>query len=169
MEAVHFIDDNFKMQGYQGAAFIPWPKRKKKDKLGFGIRKGEVVITGERKILVQTGNLRRSFKQTNSEDHTTISTDIPYARIHNEGGDIRHPYREVVLSYRGKTGALKLTKTNTETQQRKVTALRRSSIYNHITHMPQRQFMPITQSDTPVLTRRCESVIIRKLTTALKS
>ena len=111
----------------------------------------------------------QSFKQTNSEDHTTISTDIPYARIHNEGGDIRHPYREVVLSYRGKTGALKLTKTNTETQQRKVTALRRSSIYNHITHMPQRQFMPITQSDTPVLTRRCESVIIRKLTTALKS
>jgi len=151
VEAVHFVDDNFRLQAWQGATTTPWPKRRSKDK------------GAARALLVQTGALRRSIRQINSADHVTIGTDIPYAKIHNEGGEIRHKYREVVLSYLGKPGALKLAKTGTESQQRQVTALRRSSVYAHITKMPQRQFI----GDSPVLTQRCEKVIIRKVTAAL--
>jgi len=148
-----FIDDNFRMQGFQSDSLQPWPKRKVKDKGAM------------RAILIQTGALRRSFRKEDSADHTTLSTDIPYAKIHNEGGDIRHPYREVTLSYRGKEGSLKLAKTNTQNQQRKVTQIRRSSIYNHTTHIPQRQFI----GTSPVLTQKCEGFIITTLTNTLKS
>jgi phage gpG-like protein len=146
-EALHFIDDNFRLQAWQGATTVPWPKRRSKDK------------GAARALLVQTGTLRRSINKTDSADHTTIHTDVPYARIHNEGGDVRHPYRTVILSYKGKPGALKLAKTNTESQQRRVTTIRRSSIYNHVTKMPQRQFI----GDSPILTQRCEHAIIQIL------
>jgi len=156
VEALHFVDDNFVKQGFQGGTFQPWPKRAKKQK------------GANRALLVQTGALRRSIKKTDSASSTTISTDIIYAKIHNEGGDIRHPYREVILSFRGaKGGKLKLAKTNTEAQQRKVTQLRRSSIYNHVIKMPKRQFMPVTATDSPVLTERCTGIIIKKITEAL--
>lgn len=149
VEALKFTDDNFAKQGFQGATFQKWKERAQKQK------------GASRALLVQTGTLRRSIKKTDGADGTTISTDIVYAKIHNEGGEIRHPYREVILSYRTeKGGKLKLAKTNTQNQQRQVTALRRSSIYNHVTKMPQRQFI----GTSPVLTKACEGIIIKKVT-----
>ncbi len=128
--ALKFIDDNFAKQGFQGQTFLKWDNRKKETKRTTG-----------KKILSGTNALRNSIKKTDGSDHTTISTDIPYAAIHNNGGVIPHPYREVILSYTGKPGKLKLAKTNTQNQQRKVTTIRRSSIYHHTTTMPQRQFI----------------------------
>jgi phage gpG-like protein len=156
VEALKFVDDNFAMSGYQGATFTPWPKRRSNEKGAM------------RKLLVQTGTLRRSIIKTDSTDHTTIHTDVVYAKIHNEGGEIRHPYRNVVLSFTGKPGSLKLGKTGTESQQRKITTLRRSSVYNHTTKMPQRQFMPITGTDAPVLNRNVQKALETKITQLFK-
>lgn len=40
-------------------------------------------------ILVSTGNLRRSIKAQVGTDSITFRSDLPYAAIHNEGGDIK--------------------------------------------------------------------------------
>ena len=154
-EALHFIDDNFEKECFQGDPDQPWEKLKHPPKR-------------KRKILNDTLALRRSMAKTDSTDHTTIHTDIAYAKIHNEGGEIRHPYREVIMHYTSHkavdyemTGRkiLKLAKHTTETQQRKVKEIRRSSVSNHITKMPKRQFA----GTSPVLTRRCEKTILKVL------
>jgi phage gpG-like protein len=144
VEALKFIDDNFAKQGFQGETFEPWPKLKKQPK------------GAKRKILVDTATLRRSPKQTNSTDHTTISTDVPYAQVHNEGGDINHASRGAILNYTRKGGKLRLGKVQTESQQRKIKEIRRATIGAHITKMPKRQFM----GPSPVLNRACERAII---------
>lgn len=40
-------------------------------------------------ILVNTGNLRRSIKARSDASSVTFSSDLPYAAIHNEGGEIK--------------------------------------------------------------------------------
>lgn len=152
IEATGFIDDNFANQGFQGETFKPWKKRAKADK-------GK-----SRKILVETGALRRSFRQTNHADYTVISTDMPYAQIHNEGGEIRHKSRSVILSYAtAEGGKLRLAKTQTQAQQRQISAIRRGTIGDHTTNMPQRQFL----GDSPVLQKSCEKAVLKILKTAL--
>lgn len=139
-EALKFIDDNFAKGGFQGATFVPWEKRKKREK------------GASRKILVQTAALRRSPKKIDYPNHTTISTDIPYAQIHNEGGTINMPSRSVILSYRGaKGGKLKLARRGTGTQQR------RATVGAHVIRMSKRQFI----GPSPVLDRACEKVILK--------
>lgn len=152
VEGVKFIDDNFKKQGFQGATFQPWVKRKS-------------TKNANRAILVKSGVLRRSIQQTNNSDSVKLSTDIPYARIHNEGGEIRHPYRTVDLYYTKKGAKLKLAKLQTQSQQRKATEVRHSSISNHTTKMPKRQFM----GDSPVLQKSAREALIKILTTALNN
>ena len=39
-------------------------------------------------ILVDTGTLRRSVKSRTTDDSITFYTDLPYAAIHNDGGEI---------------------------------------------------------------------------------
>jgi phage gpG-like protein len=72
VEALKFIDDNFRVQGFQGQSFQPWAQLKTPPR-------------PSRAILVNTAALRRSFRKEDSSDHTTTFTDIPYARTHNEG------------------------------------------------------------------------------------
>ena len=154
VEALKFIDDNFRMQGFQGSSFQPWTPRKAKQK------------GASRKILVQTGQLRRSFVKIDSATGTTISTDIPYAKIHNDGGAIRHPSRSVILSFKNaKGGRLKLGKTQTENQQRKISQLRRAAVGEHSVKMPQRQMI----GNSPVLTERIEKILLRILTPAFNN
>jgi len=62
-EALRFVDDNFRMQGYEGNTWKP--------------------STGT--ILVKTGRLRRGFQSFLSPGEVLLRNDVPYARIHNEG------------------------------------------------------------------------------------
>lgn len=43
---------------------------------------------GDRAILTDTGALRRSIRSRISGNSITFSSDLPYAAIHNEGGEI---------------------------------------------------------------------------------
>ncbi len=152
--ALEFIDDNFAKQGFQGDTFQPWPRLKKRPK-------GKA-----RKILVDTATLRRSMKQTNHSDHVTISTDVPYAQAHNEGMDIRHPSRSIILSYRGaKGGKLRLAKTRTEAQQRRTKEIRRATVPEHTVRMPQRRFM----GPSPVLSNMCEKAVLQVIIARIPS
>lgn len=152
VEAERFIDNNFRDQGFHGTTFQKWPQRKKPTK-------GRA-----RAILILSGALRRSFVRTDSADHTTISTDIPYAQVHNEGGTINHPSRAIILNFRnGRGGRLRLSRTRTETDQRRITAIRRANVGEYTQSMPKRQFI----GDSPVLTHACEAFIIRKITASI--
>lgn len=72
VEAASEFDRNFETQSFFGAA---WQRQK-------GPRSGQ-------HILVKTGALRRSITARIDQDSITFSTSLPYAAIHNEGGEIK--------------------------------------------------------------------------------
>lgn len=153
-DAIRFIADNFASESWRGAVTKKWDERQKKDK---GPR---------RAILYDKGFLSRSFKQHNGTNTVTISTDIPYARAHNEGETISIPSRSVILNYRGKKGGkLALTAVRTETQQRKVKTIRRAQTGDYSISMPERRFM----GPSPVYDRMAQKTIVEIIMSKIKS
>ncbi len=78
-EAVNFALDNFKDQAWNGN---PWPKRKRNKDPG-------------RALLIKSGRLRRGLRIISSSD-SRVSVGVlgvPYARIHNDGGQIKQAAR----------------------------------------------------------------------------
>lgn len=104
-------------QGYADKS-DKWQPRKSRDKRNKG-----------KAVLVQTGELRRSIqaKPNVTQRTITISSDKPYAQIHNEGGTI------------SATQNVKSHKRRTNNGTTTVKAHAR----NVNTKIPQRQFMPI--------------------------
>jgi len=47
------------------------------------------TLRGDHSILIDTGNLRRSIKSRIQGDSVVFYSDLPYASIHNDGGEIR--------------------------------------------------------------------------------
>lgn len=66
------FDRNFERQAFFSDA---WARRKSPTRPGGT-------------ILVDTGTLRRSVKSRTTDDSITFYTDLPYAAIHNDGGEI---------------------------------------------------------------------------------
>jgi phage gpG-like protein len=121
-KTLRFIDGNFRAQGWQGASFQPWQKQK--------IPRGQ--------ILIKTGRLRRGTNYTSSPGQVRFYNDVPYAKIHNEGGTINavvnvRAFTRMRLGKKGKTSEVKA-----HTRMMK-------------TLMPQRQFMPYEGHESPVL------------------
>lgn len=77
------IKDNFVNESFDGAS---WKKRKSKDKSD---RKNP---ENSRRLLTKTGRLLRSIiVEVKGNDALQVRSDVPYAEIHNEGGEINHP------------------------------------------------------------------------------
>jgi phage gpG-like protein len=75
-------DANFSAQGFvvNGAAHPKWKKRKKETSRS----KGKRILSG-------TGYLQENVKAKALKDHVRVGVDldkVPYAKIHNEGGEI---------------------------------------------------------------------------------
>lgn len=66
------FDRNFERQAFFNDA---WTRRKSSPRPGGT-------------ILVDTGTLRRSIRSRTTDDSITFYTDLPYAAIHNDGGEI---------------------------------------------------------------------------------
>lgn len=75
--AKNFYDDSWKREGFIDKRIEKWPRRSSPDK-------GK----GRRRTLVKTGRLRRSIRMRVSGSRVTIFTEVPYAKIHNEGGKV---------------------------------------------------------------------------------
>jgi phage gpG-like protein len=76
-EAKNFFVNSWRLQGFDDKSVQKWVARKKQDKKRAG-----------RAILVDSGDLRRSIIRepvNKSQLSVKISTDVPYAKIHNEG------------------------------------------------------------------------------------
>lgn len=72
VELTDEFDQNFEREGYFAQA---WQRRVS-------------PVRGDGHILVATGSLRRSIKSVVSADSITFESTLPYAAIHNDGGEI---------------------------------------------------------------------------------
>lgn len=136
------MDDEFKMNFERQAFFSEaWERRK------------SPIRNEGRAILIDTGQLRRSISSRVTENSVIFYTDLPYAAIHNDGGEIKvtkrmkgyfwHKYYEATGSFgRRKDGSLRKTKKNarltTEADFYKWMALKKEGSTIKI---PRRQFI----------------------------
>jgi len=145
-EAVNFYKDNFRLQGWQGQTFQPWPKRKRETRLTLG-----------KPILIQSGALERSIQVKQVSPQRVVvgtSSTIPYARIHNEGGTIiQAPRSETFVRPRYQRGRKK-----GKFQPGKLPG-RGFTYGQRVIHIPKRQFM----GDSPVLRRRIQQAITQEI------
>lgn len=122
----HFVG-SFRLQGFQDKTVEKWKPRKKEDK-----RAG-------RAILVKSGDLRRSIRRENLNKmklSVTIATDLPYARIHNEGGVINKSERAATINFK-----IKKDGTSRFTKQKKANFQQDVTIGAHSINIPKRQFI----------------------------
>jgi phage gpG-like protein len=82
--AKNFFVENFRKQGFDDKTVEKWEARKKKT---YRTKSGKVVDDTTRAILVKTGDLRRSIIRVPNRSalNVKIQTDLPYAKVHNEG------------------------------------------------------------------------------------
>lgn len=161
-DAVNFFKDSFKRQGWMGATFVPWRPRKTVTKWGKTPRnKG-------RAILVDRRHLGKSIRITNvSNLCVTIGTDVPYARVHNDGfkgtviQQVRAHQRRQFLNT--KISSLKSKRTKSQRVQTGSITIRQftRSINQNI---PQRKFM----GDSPILKKIIERRIVGEVMKAFR-
>ena len=143
-EAVNFVLDNFKLQGFMGATFQPWLKRKNPTKWG------QAPKRNGRAVLIDTGQLRRSIRIVRTTaDSVLIGTDDPKAKAHNEG--LKIGLIQKVGSYERKGVAKK-----------KVTVKEHTRRINQ--NIPKRQFI----GDSPYLRTRLSRIIQVEIMKALR-
>lgn len=146
-KALRFINGNFRAQGYQGNSFNKWAAIK---------RKGT--------ILVKTGNLRRSIRsEVRGMGVVAITSNAPYAKVHNEGfsgtvqvGPFKRRITGKAMRYSVKTR--KRLKDATYTK-----GFTDVSAHTRKVNIKQRQFAPITPYDSPVLNNAIRREIIKQL------
>jgi phage gpG-like protein len=89
----HFVN-SFRLQGFEDKTVEKWKPRKKKEAKGRGSKKSAAEagtvrsVKAGRAILVKSGDLRRSIRRESINKASlkvVIGTDVPYAKIHNEG------------------------------------------------------------------------------------
>lgn len=125
--AVNHFKKSFIDEGFTDYDLQKWQKRKR-------IRGNE-----GRAVLTKTGNLRRSLRYVKiSRIAVRISSNLRYAKIHNEGGEIHKKERSHVLNFNKKGG---LQKQRTERQRSKTSFSQKVTIGKHKIKMPKRQFV----------------------------
>lgn len=137
VELLEEYDRNFERQGFFSEK---WQRRRSP------IRQG-------RAVLIDSGALRRSIHSRTSASSVTFVSDLPYAAVHNEGGEIKvtrrmkaffwHKYYEATGSFsRGKDGSPRRDKRNlrlsTEAEFWKAMALMRVGA---VIRIPRRRFL----------------------------
>ncbi len=154
-EALRYTEQRFREQGWDGK---PWKQR----------RPGSKNNTG-RAILMKTGRLRRSIRITGATaDQVTIGSDVPYARIHNEGFNGQQSVKEhnrnlkYTAQYTDLTQTTKRGKFRTRTA--KSTYETKVKNFTRRMRMPRRQFM----GPSTYLRRGMERIIEAKLRAAVK-
>ncbi len=141
-EALNFYRDSFQRQAYIDAGVKRWQGRKN-DKSN--------KRTG-RSLLTQSGRLRRSLRLSVVGNNISISTDVPYAKGHNEGELIQKTV--AVRRHRRKVASRNTLRTVQGKEGKKSTRvhfLKNSSgitfVKSHTrkmnTQLPQRQFIDI--------------------------
>ena len=149
------FDQNFERQAFFSQA---WQRKK--------------YTTKNNHILLDTGTLRRSIRTKTTDNSVTFYTDLPYAAIHNEGGEIIvtprmkrffwHKYYEATGAFRRKKdGNLRNDKKNrqltNEAEFWKLLALKKAGSTIRI---PKRQFIGVA----PQVIKNAKKIIEENIT-----
>lgn len=156
-KTLRFIDDNFRMQGWQGKSFQKWEPN---------ARKGT--------ILVKNGHLRRGFNYGDAGfGAVRFYNNVKYAAVHNRGFDARVKVPEHKRARYAKSKVFSVnefTKSGRRKSQTVTNKIGEGTVQAHSRHMKirQRQFAPYEGSESPVLnksiTRELEREISKILT-----
>lgn len=124
-EVVNSTINNFQTESYFGDK---WPARKNKK--------------NTKKLLVNDGFLKRSVRIVSSTPNSvTIGTDIPYARIHNDGGVINRKARQAIITHKAYKGGKYKGKTLFAKNNKRASYSQKASIGAHTINIKQRQFL----------------------------
>ena len=176
--AKNFFVENFRKQGFDDKTVEKWKKREKKERKGRGSKKSAAElgtvrsVKAGRAILVQTGDLRRSIIRVPNRSalNVKIQTDLPYAKIHNEGGIINKSGFTGVMYYREVSTNLATRRTQkrfASTTGKKATRATHAMEINvgaHTIKMPKRQFI----GDSYNLNEKVKAVLIKRLDKVFK-
>lgn len=148
---LQFFITRFRAQGWRDDTFKPWAKRKRTDKRRPG-----------RAILMDRGRLRSSIRARVSGPDVIFGTDVPYARIHNEGGTIkRHARSELFVRNRYKRGAKGKMFGGMGAFKKGTTPGKGMTFRAHEVRMPKRQFMGESKHLNNVITRKIQTTITK--------
>lgn len=161
--AVNFFKKRFAEQNWIDHATQSWKRRKLRGK------KRE-----QRNILTKTGRLRRSIRKGKvTADYAIIETDVPYARVHNEGfrGTVnvkvhkRNRYKTTKTKEGTGTYSVKTRKERQRTRStREVDGTHWVQSHTRRVNMPRRQFM----GQSAYLNKQIQRMMIAEFTKALK-
>jgi phage gpG-like protein len=128
--AVNFSKERFvKKDWLDGASREKWKERKRRDRGS---------------LMVKSGRLKRSIRKLSEGDYFVyVGTDVPYAQIHNEGGEV------------DKTANVRAHNRTRQARTERVKAHRRKMKFT----MPKRQFL----GDSDALAKRIERFAIREI------
>lgn len=149
-QVYRFIDDNFRLQGWQGTSLEPWKPNKK----------GTT-------ILVKSGHLRRGFNDDTSPGLVRFYNNMPYAQVHNEGysGSIN-------ITGHARSRYQKATTYNTSTRRRQTLTVKigESPVQGHTRQMniSQRQFAPYEGHESQTLNNAIMRELERDITNLFK-
>ena len=141
----HF-QDNFRQGGFQDNGTQAWQRKKRPDKYG--------------PLMSSRQNLYGSIYYRPEDYKVTVGTEVPYAAIHNEGGDIvvtARMKRFFWAKYRETNGgSWKRNAKNTEAEFWKTLALKK---VGSVIHIPQRKFIGESQELTDKINTTIEDEI----------
>lgn len=142
-----FIEGNFRAQGWQGEGFSPWKPNQRKGR-----------------ILVKSGNLRNSTSYITSPNTVTLYNNVPYAKIHNQGGKIQK-----IATVTAHTRRAHTRKDKTKGR----IAVPSSTVKTHSRQMnltiPRRTFFPTAQRDSRVLNQALQRNTLKQISTIINS
>jgi phage gpG-like protein len=157
--AVNFSKERFRDQAWLDETKHNWkPKKKRRG----GAKRSQT-------LLVDTGRLKRSIRKIKATpNQVIIGTDVPYAEIHNEGGEIKKTVNvksHAVKSHRRKS--------HTRTRDGRTEKVKEHTVTSHIVtahtremnlKIPSRRFL----GNSYTLSRRIELHITSRFMKALK-
>lgn len=156
--ALKFFVDSFNRQAWLDNSSMPWKQRKgNKDS-------NRAVLVGK-----GSGRLRRSLRITSITPTTvTIGSDVPYAKVHNEGFkgtvSVREHTRNRFSSQ--KVGSGKILKSGKEGMRTMKSISGSSNVRAHTMrmNMPRRQFM----GDSAIMSKQIERQITADIMKAFR-
>ena len=156
--AVNFFLDRFRYQNWLGATTEPWRQRRRNKGRNAG-----------RAILIQSARLRRSIRLTKVSGLTAhIGSDVPYARVHNEGfrGTVSVKAHSRNRYGKEKIGTGKFNKSGSERMKtvQRITGTGQVKAHTRKVNIPRRQFM----GNSPVLNKQLQRKLMAELMKGLR-
>ena len=141
----------------------PWQKRKSKDS------SDRNNPDKPRALMTKTRTLQRSIKKTATPNSVVISSNVKYAKIHNEGGVIKHPGGTPYLPFTSRFTARK-TKGRIGNMKNQMIFIKKSQMGKfpqaklpkpHDRPIPKRQFMGYSVALFKELEKELDTIIIK--------